>query len=110
MDSLLLQGALGKKEGVVFLRRVDNPVPTMKFLPREKNGKGNASIQTKFFQICFLTKYKLKSKKLLFEFFSIFFSFFNVLLYVNSQVVFRSLASFLRRLFVSFLRRALYNA
>ena len=44
LDSLLLQGALGKKGGGGFLRGVDTPVPTMKFLPREKNGKGNASI------------------------------------------------------------------
>ena len=66
------------------------------------------------FMICrkigiFLYK-KSKSKKLLFDFYSFFFSFFNVLLYINCQVVFRCLTSFLRRFFISFLRRALYSA
>ena len=52
------------------------------------------------------TKIKVKSSCLTF---SHFFSFFNVLLYVNCQVVFLWLASFLR-FFISFLRRALYSA
>ena len=50
--------------------------------------------------------YKSKSKKLLFDVFSFFSSFFNVLLYVNCQIVFRWLASFLRRFFFSFFKES----
>ena len=41
----------------------------------KKNGNAIVTMETRFFQICFLTKYeckKVKIKKLLFDFFSFF--------------------------------------
>ena len=80
-----------------------------------KNCNKNITIQTNFFQICFLTKYKifrikkLKVKKyllLLFDFFSflVFLSLFLMFFFclLLCQEIVRLLASFLRRFFFVF--------